>query len=101
MSAETQPLEVQLEDSVLAFDGRLVEEFGGGQRRGGYDERRLHVALIEKAELKSAGKRAYVQIKARGGGQIMTGGKVGTEKVAELEEFVAAVRSAAGLGTGA
>jgi hypothetical protein len=89
----SEPLEVRLDDGILSFDGRVIEEFGFGNQ---HTERRIHVSLAEKVDFEVLGKRAFLEIKGRGGGRIIVGGKLDQDQVAELEAFVAAIRSARG-----
>jgi len=93
MSADQQ-IEVRLKDEVIAFDGRVVEHFGGGQTE---NERRLHVSLITKIEAKAYGNRLILQIKASHGGWAGWSGKIDPETLEQAKELVAAIRSATGL----
>ncbi len=81
-------------DQILAFDGRVLEEFGGGRKER---ERRLHVGLISSIDAKAASGRASVTVKATNGARIVWAGKLEDEALGQLRSLVAAVRSAAGL----
>ncbi|MGA8217296.1 MAG: hypothetical protein WB771_01930 [Solirubrobacterales bacterium] len=94
MSDDRELIEVRLGDQVLAFDGRVVEEFGGGRKDS---ERRLHVALIEKIEAKAVGSRASLKINGGGSARIIWAGKADPETLERLQELVAAIRAATGL----
>jgi hypothetical protein len=63
----SEPIEVELDDGVLSFDGRVVEGFGFGR----HEARRVHISKVSKVEKPEAAT------------------------LAELERFVDAVRSAA------
>ena len=84
-------IEVELDDGVVSFDGRVVESFGFGQ----HEAKRLHVGKVEKVTLQAAGKTVFLRIKSRRGGNINAGGKADAARQAELESLVEAVRDAA------
>jgi helix-turn-helix protein len=84
-------IEVELDDGVVSFDGRVIESFGFGE----HEAKRIHISKLEKLDLKSAGKRVLLQMKSRKGGNINAYGKPDAGKLAQLEDLVEAVTAAA------
>jgi hypothetical protein len=84
-------IEVELDDGVVSFDGRVIESFGFGE----HEAKRIHIAKLEKVDLQAAGKRVFLRMKSRRGGNINAGGKADDAKRAELEALVEAVTAAA------
>jgi hypothetical protein len=84
-------IEVELDDGVVSFDGRVVEGFGFGR----HEARRIHISKVSEVKFASAGKRVLLEIKTSTSGRIDAQGKPDAEKLAELEEFVEAVKAAA------
>jgi hypothetical protein len=83
-------IEVELNDGVVSFDGRVIESFGFGE----HEAKRIHISKLEKLDLK-AGPRAFLRMKSRKGGNINAYGKCDDAKLAELETLVEAIRAAA------
>ncbi len=94
MSAAAEVTEVRLGDQILAFDGRVVEEFGGGRKDS---ERRIHAGLIQKIDAKAVGSRAALTIKAGGSAKIVWAGKLDADTLERLQALVAEIRAASGL----
>ena len=57
----------------------------------------LHVGLIEKIDAKAVGSRASLKINGGGSARIVWAGKLDPETLEQLQEMVAAIRSAAGM----
>ena len=81
--------EIKLDDHVLSFDGRVLESFGQIAMR-------MHIWQISKVDFLE---------KRKGGGRTMIQGSAKTlmlnvkpEDRQAVDEFLATVRSAAGLG---
>ncbi len=85
---------MRLGDEILAFDGRVLELFGGGKTER---ERRLHVGLIRSVSAKAMGARVTLTVKATSGARFTWAGKLEAQELERLKALVAAVRSAAGL----
>ncbi len=86
-------IEVELENGMLSFDGRVVEAFGIEQ----HHVLRVHVKLIESVEL-TEGRLAGGVLRMKARGPIVWGLNMkrleGSRRPA-VEEFITAVRAAA------
>ena len=88
-----EPLEVVFPDGVLSFDGRVLERFGFGFS----ESTRVHAAVIEDIVL--IRKRlvgTLLEVKARGRSGMTISPSVDDAGYAELERFVADVKSSLG-----
>jgi hypothetical protein len=91
MSAD-EPTDVVLTNSVVSFDGRVLELFGHASRTGN----RVHVALITAID--EGGEEIVIKTRGQVEYSIVLAG-VGEAERAELASLLGAVRAAApGLG---
>ena len=84
-------IEVELDDGVISFDGRVVEGFGFSK----HEARRVHISKVSEVKFQAAGKTFLLRVKSHTTGRVDATGKVDAAKLAEVEEFVEAVKAAA------
>ena len=85
----TELREIELDNGLLAWDGRVLERFGFGLP--GQEPTRPHVREIERIELKGG----RLKVEGRGRSSINARLEFDDARQAELEEFLEQVRSAA------
>jgi hypothetical protein len=79
-------IEVHLENSIISFDGRVIEAFSDS-----LEAKRYHVAHVKTAEIPADKKgRQALRILMKGRGGIMTG-ELSLEAIQQAQQLVAEV----------